>query len=54
MRVQLDAETDRKLNDAIKVEPKMLDQLFDAYQVTDHSIDALINILANKYKELTK
>ena len=54
MKLQLDAETDRKLNDAIKAEPKMLDELMDAYKVTDRSIDSLVTILANKYKELTK
>lgn len=54
MRVSLDAETDRKLNDAIKAEPKMLDDLLDAYKVTDRSIDSLVEILSNKYRELTK
>ena len=54
MRVQLDAETDRKLNDAVKAEPKMLDDLFETYKVTDRTIDSLVTILANKYKELTK
>lgn len=54
MRVNLDADTDRKLNDAIKAEPKMLDDLYDAYKVTDRSIDSLVTILSNKYKELTK
>jgi len=52
MRLQLDGETDKKLNDAIKAQPKMLDELLEQYQVTDHSIDALVNILANKYKEI--
>lgn len=52
MRLQLDAETDRKLNDAIKAEPKMLDELQAKYKLTDRSIDALIEVLSNKYKEI--
>lgn len=52
MRLQLDAETDQKLNAAIKDQPKMLDELMDKYQVSDHSIDSLVTILANKYKEI--
>lgn len=54
MRVQLDAETDRKLNQAIKAQPKMLDELMDAYKVTDRTIESLVTILSNKYRELTK
>jgi hypothetical protein len=52
MKLQLDGETDKKLNEAIKAQPKMLDELLEQYQVTDHSIDALVTILANKYKEI--
>ena len=52
MRFQLDAETDRKLNDAIKAEPNMLDELFNKYQDTDHSIEALTNLLAAKYRAI--
>lgn len=52
MRVNIDAETDRKLNDAIKAEPNMLDDLYDAYKVTDRSIDSLVNLLSAKYKEI--
>ena len=52
MRIQLDADTDRKLNDAIKNEPKMLDELKAKYELTDHSIEALIEVLSNKYKEI--
>lgn len=52
MRVQLDAESDRKLNDAIKAEPTMLDDLFKKYQETDHSIEALTNLLATKYRAI--
>lgn len=54
MRLQLDAETDKKLNDAIKAEPKMLEELMDAYKVTDRTIESLVEILSNKYRELTK
>lgn len=52
MRFQLDAETDRKLNDAIKNEPKMLDELQAKYALTDHSIEALIEVLSTKYREI--
>lgn len=52
MRLQLDADTDRKLNDAIKNEPKMLDELQAKYQLTDHSIEALIEVLSTKYREI--
>ena len=54
VRVSLDAETDRKLNQAIKAQPKMLDELMDAYKVTDRTIESLVTILSNKYRELTK
>ena len=52
MRVQLDAETDRKLNDAIKAQPKMLDELRAKYELTDHSIEALTELLAAKYRAI--
>lgn len=52
MRIQLDAETDRKLNDAIKAEPTMLDDLFKKYQESDHSIEALTELLAAKYRAI--
>ena len=52
MRFQLDAETDRKLNDAIKVEPNMLDELFNKYQESNHSIEALTDLLAAKYRAI--
>lgn len=54
MRLQLDSETDRKLNDAIKAEPNILDQIQNTYNNTDHTIDSLITTLATKYRELTK
>lgn len=53
MKLQLDSQTDAKLNAAIKAQPKMLDELLEQYQVTDRSIDSLVNLLANKYKEIT-
>lgn len=52
MKLQLDSETDAKLNQAIKAQPTMLEELLDQYQVTDRSIDSLVTILANKYKEI--
>ena len=52
MRIQLDAETDRKLNDAIKAQPKMLDELQAKYELTDHSIEALTELLAAKYRAI--
>lgn len=52
MRFQLDAAIDQKLNDAIKAEPKMLDELFNKYQESDHSIEALIEVLSAKYREI--
>ena len=52
MRVQLDADTDRKLNEAIKAQPKMLDELFNKYQESDHSIEALTELLAAKYRAI--
>lgn len=52
MRLQLDAETDQKLNSAIKAEPKMLDELMDKYKLTDRTIDSLINVLSAKYREI--
>lgn len=52
MRLQLDAEADRKLNDAIKAQPKMLDELFKKYQESDHSIEALTDLLAAKYRAI--
>lgn len=52
MRLQLDAETDRKLNEAIKAEPNMLDELFNKYQESDHSIEALTELLAAKYRAI--
>jgi len=52
MKLQLDSETDAKLNQAIKAQPKMLDELLEQYQVSDHSIEALTNLLAAKYKAI--
>ncbi len=52
MRLQLDAETDKKLNAAIKAEPNMLDELFNKYQESDHSIEALTELLAAKYRAI--
>lgn len=52
MRLQLDAEADRKLNDAIKAQPKMLDELRAKYEMTDHSIEALTELLAAKYRAI--
>lgn len=52
MRVQLDADTDRKLNDAIKAEPTMLDELKAKYEMSDHSIEALTELLAAKYRAI--
>lgn len=52
MRLQLDAETDQKLNAAIKAEPHMLDELMDKYKLTDRTIDSLINVLSAKYREI--
>lgn len=52
MRFQLDAALDQKLNDAIKAEPKMLDELQAKYELTDHSIEALIEVLSAKYREI--
>lgn len=52
MRFQLDAETDRKLNDAIKAEPNMLEELFNKYQESNHSIEALTDLLAAKYRAI--
>lgn len=52
MRVQLDATIDKKLNAAIKAEPKMLDELQAKYELTDHSIEALTELLAAKYRAI--
>jgi bacterioferritin-associated ferredoxin len=52
MRIQLDADTDKKLNDAIKAQPKMLDELQAKYELTDHSIEALVEVLSAKYREI--
>lgn len=52
MRLQIDVDIDRKLNDAIKNEPKMLDELQAKYELTDHSIEALIEVLSSKYREI--
>jgi len=52
MRLQLDADTDKKLNDAIKAEPKMLDELQAKYKLTDRSIEALVDVLSAKYREI--
>jgi len=52
MRLQLDADTDKKLNAAIKAEPNMLDELFNKYQESDHSIEALTELLAAKYRAI--
>ena len=54
MRLQLDSETDAKINAAIKAQPKMLDELLEQYQVTDRSIDSLVTLLSNKYKEILR
>ena len=54
VRVSIDAETDRKLNDAVKAQPNMLDEILDAYQNSDRTIDSLITLLSNKYQEITK
>jgi len=52
MRLQLDADTDKKLNDAIKAEPNMLDELQNKYKLTDRSIESLVEVLSNKYREI--
>jgi hypothetical protein len=52
MRLQLDADTDKKLNAAIKAQPNMLDELFNKYQESDHSIEALTELLAAKYRAI--
>jgi hypothetical protein len=53
MRLQLPSEIDRRLNEAIKAEPDMLEQLKASYFETGRTVDDLILILSNKYKELT-
>jgi len=52
VRVSLDAETDRKLNDAIKAEPNMLEELQNKYKLTDRSIESLVEVLSTKYREI--
>lgn len=52
MKLQLDADTDRKLNEAIKAQPNILDELQAKYELTDRSIEALIEVLSNKYREI--
>lgn len=52
MRLQLASEVDQKLNEAIKADPNMLEDLIDQYHVTDRTIESLVDILANKYRSI--
>jgi len=54
MRLQLASELDQKLNEAIKDNPNMLEELKQSYFQTGRTIDDLVNILSNKYQELTR
>lgn len=60
MRFQLDAETDRKLNTALKAQPDLVHTIFSEYAAASNGMDetnakeTLIAILSTHYQTLTK